>query len=37
LLLDKGQQLGFASHEELLADNDVYRAIHYSQHQKEEV
>ncbi|SFF86548.1 ABC transporter ATP-binding protein [Streptococcus equinus] len=36
LLLDKGQQLGFASHEELLADNDVYRAIHYSQHQKEE-
>ena len=34
LLLDKGQQLGFASHEELLADNDVYRAIHYSQHQK---
>ncbi|WP_045797962.1 ABC transporter ATP-binding protein [Streptococcus equinus] len=37
LLLDKGQQLGFASHEELLADNDLYRAIHYSQHQKEEV
>ncbi|SFQ64497.1 ABC transporter ATP-binding protein [Streptococcus equinus] len=37
LLLDKGQQLGFASHEKLLADNDVYRAIHYSQHQKEEV
>ena len=35
LLLDKGHQLGFASHDELLKQNDVYRAIHYSQHQEE--
>ena len=34
LLLDKGHQLGFASHDELLANNDLYRDIHYSQHQK---
>lgn len=35
LLLDKGHQLDFASHDELLKRNDVYRAIHYSQHQEE--
>ena len=35
LLLDRGHQLGFASHDELLKQNDVYRAIHYSQHQEE--
>ena len=35
LLLDKGHQLDFASHDELLKQNDVYRAIHYSQHQEE--
>ncbi len=35
LLLDKGQQLGFASHNELLKQNEVYRAIHYSQHHEE--
>lgn len=35
LLLDKGHQLGFASHDDLLKQNDVYRAIHYSQHQAE--
>lgn len=35
LLLDKGQQLGFASHDELLKQNEVYRAIHYSQHHEE--
>lgn len=35
LLLDKGHQLDFASHNELLKQNDVYRAIHYSQHQEE--
>lgn len=35
LLLDKGHQLGFASHDELLASNELYRDIHYSQHQKE--
>ena len=34
LLLDKGHQLGFASHDELLATNELYRDIHYSQHQK---
>lgn len=34
LLLDKGHQLGFASHDELLASNELYRDIHYSQHQK---
>ena len=34
LLLDKGHQLGFASHYELLASNELYRDIHYSQHQK---
>ena len=34
LLLDKGHQLGFASHDELLASNELYRVIHYSQHQK---
>lgn len=36
LLLDKGHQLGFASHDELLATNELYRDIHYSQHQKGE-
>lgn len=35
LLLDKGHQLDFASHDELLKQNDVYRTIHYSQHQEE--
>lgn len=34
LLLDKGHQLGFASHDELLASNELYQDIHYSQHQK---
>lgn len=34
LLLDKGHQLGFASHDELLATNELYQDIHYSQHQK---
>lgn len=34
LLLDKGHQLGFANHDELLASNELYRDIHYSQHQK---
>ena len=34
LLLDKGHQLGFASHDELLATNELYRDIHYSPHQK---
>lgn len=34
LLLDKGHQLGFASHDELLATNELYRDIHHSQHQK---
>lgn len=34
LLLDKGHQLGFASHDELLATNELYRDIHYSQYQK---
>lgn len=34
LLLNKGEQLGFASHEELLASNSLYQAIHYSQHEK---
>ncbi len=34
LLLDKGHQLRFASHDELLASNELYRDIHYSQHQK---
>ena len=34
LLLDKGHQLGFASHDELLASNELYRDIHYSQRQK---
>lgn len=34
LLLDRGHQLGFASHDELLATNELYRDIHYSQHQK---
>ena len=34
LLLVKGHQLGFASHDELLASNELYRDIHYSQHQK---
>lgn len=34
LLLDKGHQLGFASYDELLASNELYRDIHYSQHQK---
>ena len=34
LLLDKGHQLGFASHDELVASNELYRDIHYSQHQK---
>ena len=34
LLLDKGHQLGFASHDELLASNELYRDIHYSQYQK---
>ena len=34
LLLDKGHQLGFASHDELLASNELYRDIYYSQHQK---
>ena len=34
LLLDKGHQLGFASHDELLATNELYRDIRYSQHQK---
>lgn len=34
LLLDKGHQLGFASHDELLASNELYRDIHSSQHQK---
>ena len=35
LLLDKGHQLGFASHNELVRQNDLYRAIHYSQHQED--
>ena len=34
LLLDKGHQLGFASHDELLASNELYRDNHYSQQQK---
>lgn len=34
LLLDKGHQLGFASHDELLVTNELYRDIHYSQYQK---
>ncbi|WBB07177.1 ABC transporter ATP-binding protein [Streptococcus alactolyticus] len=36
LLLDQGKQLGFASHDDLLAHNKVYQAIHYSQHSEEE-
>lgn len=34
LVLDKGRQVGFASHEALLETNDLYQAIHFSQHQK---
>ena len=36
LLLDQGKQLGFASHDDLLAHNKVYQSIHYSQHSEEE-
>ncbi len=36
LVLDKGEQAGFASHDELLAQNSLYQAIHLSQHEKEE-
>lgn len=36
LLLDKGRQLGFASHQELLEQNNLYQAIHLSQHREEE-
>ena len=36
LLLDQGKQLGFASHDDLLAHNKFYQAIHYSQHSEEE-
>lgn len=35
LLLNKGQQAGFANHDELLANNELYQSIHYSQHRKE--
>ena len=34
LVLDKGRHSGFASHEALLETNDLYQAIHLSQHQK---
>ncbi|MBM7642013.1 ABC transporter ATP-binding protein [Streptococcus loxodontisalivarius] len=36
LVLDKGNQLGYASHDQLLEDNETYQAIHYSQKGKEE-
>lgn len=36
LVLDKGQQAGFANHETLLKTNAVYQAIHYSQHKEED-
>ena len=34
LVLDKGRQAGFASHDALLSTNDLYQSIHLSQHQK---
>ncbi|MFS1664337.1 ABC transporter ATP-binding protein [Streptococcus sp. zg-JUN1979] len=36
LVLDQGYQAGFANHETLLKENDLYQAIHASQHQKGE-
>lgn len=33
LLLDKGKQIGFDTHDELLHTNTLYQDIHYSQHQ----
>lgn len=35
LVLDKGEQVGLGSHEELLATNPIYREIHQSQHRQE--
>ena len=37
LVLDEGKVVGQGTHEELLANNDVYREIAYSQLSKEEL
>ena len=35
LVLDKGEQVGLGSHEDLLVTNPIYREIHQSQHRQE--
>ena len=35
LLIEEGRQIGYASHEELLANNPVYQEIYASQNVKE--
>lgn len=35
LVLDKGKQVGFDNHDNLLASNSLYQSIHYSQHGEE--
>ena len=35
IVLDGGKMVGFGTHEELLANNEIYSEIHYSQFRKE--